>query len=190
MPRVVYYCAVTLDGYVAEPDDTIDWLTSYRGTYAGRGVEPMAGSYASFYDGVGALVCGSATYEFVLESIARGGTWPYAGKPCWVFTSRQLPVPAGDAVDVRFAAGRVADVFDELIGSAGAGDLWIVGGGPVASEFADEGLLDEVHLHVVPVVLAAGKPLFARRLARPMQLLAVAPRDNGMVELRYAVTHG
>ena len=51
-----------------------------------------------------------------------------------------------------------------MIESAGDRDLWIVGGGNVASQFADEGLLDEVLVTVVPVVLGEGKPLFDRRL--------------------------
>jgi dihydrofolate reductase len=91
---------------------------------------------------------------------------------------------------VRIVSGAVADLYDEMIASAGEGDLWVVGGGHVASQFADEGLLDEVCVTVVPVVLAEGKPLFERRLVgRPMQLTGVVPRANGMVELRYEIRH-
>jgi dihydrofolate reductase len=84
--------------------------------------------------------------------------------------------------------GAVAELYDEMVGSASEGDLWVVGSGNVASQFADEGLLDEVRVTVVPVVLAKGKPLFERRLAGgPMRLAGVVPRDNGMVELRYEI---
>jgi dihydrofolate reductase len=73
-----------------------------------------------------------------------------------------------------------------MLSSAGEGNLWIVGGGNVASQFADEGLLNEVLVTVVPVVLGDGKPLFDRRLAGgPMRLVGVLPRASGMVELRY-----
>ena len=185
MTRLVYYCASTLDGYIAEADDTIDWLMGYRGTYAGAGVEPMAGSYERFYDGVGSLVMGSATYEFVLE---HGGEWPYEGKPCWVLTSRPLAIPEGEGVDVRLASCPVAEVYDEIVAAARPRDVWVVGGGNVASQFADEGLLDELRVQVVPVVLASGKPLFDRRLpGGPMQLSGAAPRDNGMVDLTYEI---
>jgi dihydrofolate reductase len=75
-----------------------------------------------------------------------------------------------------------------MISAAGAGDLWVVGGGNVASQFADRGLLDEVHATVVPVVLGQGKPLFDRRLpGDPMQLVGTRSFDSGMVELRYEV---
>ena len=56
----------------------------------------------------------------------------------------------------------------------------------MASQFADEGLLDELIVTVVPVVLGQGKPLFDRRLpGNPMELTGVRPFANGMVELRY-----
>ncbi|MFL5870944.1 MAG: dihydrofolate reductase family protein, partial [Solirubrobacterales bacterium] len=98
--------------------------------------------------------------------------------------SRDLPVPEGE--DVRIVNGSVAEMFDELIASAGDRDLWIVGGGNVASQFTDAGLLDEVAVTVVPVVLGEGKPLFDRRVAdAPMRLTGALPRSNGMVELRY-----
>jgi dihydrofolate reductase len=64
----------------------------------------------------------------------------------------------------------------------------VVGGGNVASQFADAGLLDELHATVVPVVLGEGKPLFDRRLpAGPMQLIGTRSFDSGMVELRYTI---
>jgi dihydrofolate reductase len=63
-----------------------------------------------------------------------------------------------------------------------------VGGGNVASQFADQGLLDELIVTVVPVVLGEGKPLFDRRLpGGPMQLTGTRPFDSGMVEVRYSL---
>ena len=66
-----------------------------------------------------------------------------------------LPLPEGEGVDVRIANASVGELYDEMAAAAGDGVLWVVGGGSVASEFADEGLLDEVHMTVVPVVLGA-----------------------------------
>ncbi len=187
-----YYCAATLDGFIAEADDSLGWLLDYEGSFEGEGVEPSpmsdGGSYERFYDGVGALVSGSATYEFVLDHIADGGEWPYKGKPYWTLSSRELPLPEGEGVDVRFASAEVADLHDEMIAAAGGRNLWIVGGGNVASQFADHGLLDEVNVTVVPVVLGAGKPMFDRRLpGGPMQLLGTRTFSSGMVELSYEI---
>jgi dihydrofolate reductase len=187
--KVVYYCAASLDGYIAEADDTIEWLMGYEGEPPSDGVEPVEGGYEDFYERVGALVSGSVTYEFILGHMEEGDTeWPYPGKPYWVLSSRDLPVPEGEGVDVRLVDGTVGELFDEMRASAGADQLWVVGGGNVASQFADAGLLAEVRVTVVPVVLGSGKPLFDRRVRSDgMRLVAVLPRANGMVELGYEV---
>ena len=186
MSRAQYYCAASLDGYIAESDDTLAWLMEYRGSFEGGGAEPMKGSYDRFYDGVGALVMGSATYEFILRHEGKGERWPYPGKPTWVLTSRDLPRHSAADADIRFANAEVTALYDEMMAAAGERDLWVVGGGNVASQFADEGLLDEVVVTVVPVVLGQGKPLFDRRVpGGPMQLVGTRTLDTGMVELRY-----
>ena len=192
MSKTQYYCAASLDGYIAETDDTLAWLTEYEGTFEGGGVEPSPmsewGSYEQFYRGVGALVSGANTYEFVLDHMADDSDWPYKGKPCWVLSSRDLPTPEGKGIDVRVVNAEVADLHEQMVSAAGEQNLWVVGGGNVASQFADSGLLDEVLVTVVPVVLGAGKPLFDRRLpAGPMQLIGTRIFDTGMVELRYEV---
>jgi dihydrofolate reductase len=184
MPSVQYYCAATLDGYIADPDDGLDWLTGYRGSYDGK-APPVEGGYDEFYEDVGALVAGSTTYEWVLDHVEE---WPYAGKPFFVMTSRELALPGGEQVDVRFVNGSVTDLVDKMLAAAGGGALWVVGGGNVASQFADADLLDEVMVTVVPVVIGQGKPLFDRGMpGGAMQLTEVLPRASGMVELRYQV---
>ncbi len=190
MAKTQYYCAATLDGYIADEDDGIDWLTGYEGSFDGEGAEPGpmsdGGSYGSFYEDVGSLISGSTTYEFVLDHMGGGGRWPYAGKPYWVLSSRDLDVPKGE--DVRILKADVQDIHDDLVAAAGGKNVWVVGGGNVASQFADEGLLDELLLTVVPVVLGSGKPLFDRAPpGGPMQLLGTRTYETGMVELRYGI---
>jgi dihydrofolate reductase len=188
MAKTVYYCASSLDGYIAESDDTIGWLTGYKGSFEGNGVQPIEGGYEEFYEGVGALVSGSVTYEFVYRELtASGSDWPYKGKPTWILSSRDLPKLEGEGVDIRIVDAPVSDLYDGLIAAAGERDLWVIGGGNVASQFADAGLLDQLLVTIVPVVLGGGKPLFERRLADAMQLKGVLPRRNGMVELDYDV---
>lgn len=188
--RVQYYCAASLDGYIADPDDGIEWLTGYEGSYEGADAEPGpmsgGGSYERFYEGIGALVMGSVTYEFLLEHMKKGDDLPYKGKPCWVLSSRDLPLPGGDDGEVRIRNAPVRELFAEMAESAGDGHLWVMGGGNVASQFADEGLLHDLILTVVPVVLGQGKPLFDRQLpGGPLQLTGTSVFQTGMVELRY-----
>jgi dihydrofolate reductase len=193
--KTVYYCAASLDGYIAESDDTIEWLTGYQGSVdAPDGLEPgpmvPGGAYERFYEGVGAIVSGSVTYEFVLKHTRPGADWPYRGKPYWVLSSRDLPLPDGAADEVHVVSDGVGDLIEDIRSGAGGRDIWLVGGGNVASQFAEEGLLDEVHVTVVPVVLGSGKPLFEGRLRDgPLKLLGTTVFGNGMVELRYAQQH-
>ena len=188
MARTVYYCAMSLDGYIAEADDTIDWLTGYAGSFEGEGAEPIEGHYRRFYDGVGALVMGSVTYSFVLDELGSGAEWPYRGKPAFVLSSRDLPLPDDDGRGVRIVAGRVSELYPEIRDAAGDRDVWVVGGGNVASQFAEEDLLDDLRVTVVPVVLGEGKTLFTRGLpGGAMRLAGWRAFDNGMVELRYTL---
>jgi dihydrofolate reductase len=185
MSLVRYYAAQTVDGYIAESDDTLDWLLKYEGHFEGADSDEGQAGYDSFYEGIGALVMGSTTYEWVL---AHGGEWPYVGRPTWVLSTRELERPQGEEVDVRVVDARVPDLIDEMLAAARDQDLWIVGGGNVASQFADHGLLDRVEVTVVPVVLGEGKPLFDRRLpGGPMQLIDARTFSSGMVGLTYEV---
>ena len=175
-----YYVAQSLDGYIAEPDGGLDWLTGYPSEGGGPS-GATDGAYDRFFAEVGALAMGSGTYEWMLD---RVDTWPYEGLPCWVFSSRELPAFAG--ADLRFANGSVADAHEQLVAAAGERNVWLVGGGRLASQYVEAGLLDELILTVVPVVLGDGLPTFAGRHADPpMRLTGAKPFKNGMTELRY-----
>ena len=104
---------------------------------------------------------GSTTYEWILDHEFEGKDpaewkWPY-DIPCWVFTHRELPV-VPDA-KIEFVSGDVAPVHEQMVEAAGDRNIWIVGGGDLAGQFADAGLLDEVHVSIAPVTLGAGAPL-------------------------------
>ncbi len=181
--RTVYYAAMSLDGYIAEPEERLGWLTNFEGAGSAIGEgDPTGDSYEAFFEGIGALTMGSKTYEFLV----RENVWPYGDMPAWVYTSRELP-PIEKAGGLRFASGDVAADHAEQIEAAGGKDLWVVGGGDLASQYVAAGILDLVRVTVVPVALGAGLPLFAEPLPKPMRLLDVTAFSNGMVELAYEV---
>lgn len=174
MPRTVYYTATTLDGFIADARDSLDWLFVQDVDEAG----PM--NYTAFIADVGALVMGATTYEWVRARVEAGtDTWPYA-MPTVVFTHRDLPVI--DGADVRFTRGEVETVHAEL--AALGKDVWVVGGGDLAGQFADAGLLDEIIVSIAPVTLGAGRPVFPRRYA--LRTVEVA-RNGAFACVRYAV---
>jgi dihydrofolate reductase len=136
---------------------------------------------------------GSQTYEWMLRHAAAvteatGAAWPYA-QPTWVFTTRQLP--RADGAALSFVQGDVRPVHAAMREAAAGRNLWIVGGGDLAGQFHDAGLLDEIIVQVGSVTLGRGKPLFPRRLtAPPLRLQSVRQVGPGFAELRYEVPRG
>ena len=168
----VYYTASSVDGFIADPEETLSWLL----TRDVDGSGPMG--YETFLAGVGALAMGAATYAWVR---AHEQDWSYA-VPSWVFTHRDLPPPPG--ADVRMTTADVAEVHAEMLTSAAGKDVWLVGGGDLVGQFADRGLVDEVWVQYAPVALGGGAPLLPRRLE--LRLLEVA-RNRDFACARYAV---
>lgn len=160
-PRVQYYTAASLDGYIADAQHSLDWLDA---------VPPPEddGSWDAFIAGVGVLVMGATTYEWVLrhEPTLLDGPdrWRefYGERPCRVFSHRELPGIPG--VDLAVVSGAVADAFEEIAALAGDRSVWVVGGGDLVGQFDDAGLLDEILVHLTPVVLGGGAPLLPRRI--------------------------
>jgi dihydrofolate reductase len=111
--------------------------------------------------------------------------WPY-DQPSWVFTTRTLPPIAG--ADIRFVRGDVRPVHAAMVAAAAGKNLWIVGGGDLAGQFHDHGLLDELFVQVASVTLGAGKPLLPRTITNPpLRLLSVRAVGTGFAELHYQV---
>jgi len=149
-----------------------------------------APDHGEFMRDVGVLVSGSTTYEWVLreENLLREpAKWKvfYGDRPMFVFTTRSLPRPEG--ADVRFASGKVTDHFPAITAAAGERATWVVGGGDLAGQFHDAGLLDEIRLTVAPVALDGGAPLLPRTIRAQHLTLTGARQAGAFAELTYAV---
>jgi dihydrofolate reductase len=160
MSITTYYTATSLDGFIADEQHSLEWLFRQDQDETG----PL--NYEEFFARIGAVVMGSTTYEWVLRH--ENGRWPFQ-LPAWVMTSRDLPKVDGD---VRFARGDVRSVHEAMTAVAGGKDLWIVGGGDLAGQFADAGLLDEIIVYLAPVTLGSGAPLLPRKLDLRLEELA------------------
>jgi dihydrofolate reductase len=176
-----YYTASSLDGFIATPDDSLEWLMQFG--------DPEDTSYPAFISEVGALAMGASTYLWLHEHHLRLGSerqqpWSYT-QPTWIFTHRELPGVPG--ADIRFVRGDVRPVHAQMVAAAGGKNVWVVGGGELAGQFHDAGLLDEVIVTVAPVTLGAGKPLLPRIIASPPLRLVSTSRYGEFAELRFAV---
>lgn len=180
--KTQYFTATSLDGFIATEDDSLDWLFPLG--------DINDTSYPRFIAEVGALAMGASTYLWMVRHAEKvkqeaGAPWPYA-QPTWVFSHRALPRIPG--ADVRFVQGDVRPVHRDMVSAAGNGNVWVVGGGDLAGQFYDAGLLDEVIIQVASVTLGKGKQLFPRRVTDPSwKLLSVRQVGAGFAELHYAV---
>ncbi|MYN09219.1 dihydrofolate reductase family protein [Pseudoduganella aquatica] len=180
--KTQYYAATSLDGFIATEDDSLDWLFPLG--------EVGQSSYPEFIAEVGALAMGATTYEWMMRNADKviaevGSAWPYR-QPTWIFTSRKLPAIEG--ADLRFASGDVRSVYADMQAAAGGKNIWVVGGGDLAGQFYDAGLLDELILQVGSVTLGKGRPLFPRRVLSPvLSLTSMRQMGTSMAELRYDV---
>jgi dihydrofolate reductase len=176
MPRVQYYVAASIDGYIAEEDGGLQWLFD-------AAEDPITGddpNYRDFYAGVTAIAVGASTYDIML-----GHEWAYGAMPTWVFTHRTFDTPAG--ADVRYVQGSVEDHLDDMRAAAGDGVLWVLGGGELASQFVEAGALDDVIVTYVPAVLGTGIPLFARPIGGQLELTSTEELTRGAVQNIYAL---
>jgi dihydrofolate reductase len=180
--KTQYYTATSIDGFIADASNSLDWLFEVEAR--GRDM------FGPFFARVGAFTMGATTYEWVLaheklvEQPQKWREW-YGELPCWVFTHRSLPVPAG--ANITFVSGDVRPVHEAMVAAARGRNIWLVGGGELVAAFADQGLLDEIILGVAPVTLGAGAPLLPRRLPSSRLTLSSVEQVGQFAYLTYAV---
>jgi dihydrofolate reductase len=148
MTRMTLFIASSLDGFIARPDGSLDWLDAIPNP------EGTDHGYGAFLSGVQALIMGRHTYEAILRFDAG---WPYAGIPTYVASrnrSLALPTPVTRLLDEDVPGGirRIRD--------AHTGDIWLVGGGELIRHCMAHDLVDRVMLTLVPVTLGSGIRLF------------------------------
>jgi dihydrofolate reductase len=168
-PRCSAFVAASLDGFIARPDGSLDWL---------RAVEAPGEDYgfASFFAEVDALLLGRATWEVVLGF----DPWPYAGKRVAVLAHAPRQARHGET----FHAGEPARVLDALH-AEGFRHVY-ADGGSVISQLLAAGRLEALTVSVIPVVLGDGLRLFQAPLPeRRLVLESATPFPSGLVQLRY-----
>jgi len=172
MARILGYIAASLDGFIATPDDGLDWLFKYDGLDLGEH------DYGQFLKGIRTVVMGRSTYDFLERDDAP---WPYGEQRTIVVTSRPVPAPKGP-LETR------SDV-DALIAELRAlddGDVWMLGGGSLQMAFLERAALDEIEIYVMPELIGGGKPLFPPTgFAASPRLLSAKALDRGCVRLHY-----
>lgn len=168
-PRCSVFIATSLDGFIARPNGTFDFLSIVE-----RADEDYG--FADFFATVDALVIGRHTYETALAF----PDWPYAGKRCIVLTHRETPSVHGE----QFFAGAAAALVEQL--ALGSAQRLYVDGGQVIREFLAADLIDDMTISIVPVLIGTGISLFGAEVPeRRLKLESTRSYPSGLVQLHY-----
>lgn len=190
MAKTQYLVAASIDGFIADADNSLDWLfdAEERATEQAQAIRTER--FQAFFTDVGAMVLGAATYEWVLDHeklLAEPAKWQsyYGDVPSWVFTHRELPAVPGARLE--FVHGDVRGVHEQMTAAAAGKNVWLIGGGELVGQFTDHGLLDEIILSIAPATLGSGAPLLPRRLSASQLTLTSCEGDGTFAFLTYAV---
>jgi dihydrofolate reductase len=176
MTAVLWHVAMSLDGFVAAPGDDMRWVFEV-GERSDTADEVMRST--------GAILMGRGTYE--VEDRMRPGIYGGAWKGALFVLTHDPPDPAPDWMTGVFVNGGIEDVVARA--KAAAGDLNVgILGATVARDCLDAGLLDEIVVHVVPILLGDGTRLLDRPGTQQTRLEKVGVAESGqMTDLRYRV---
>jgi dihydrofolate reductase len=169
MPRIIAYFAASIDGFIASPSGSVDWLGPHDDALAG---------FAEFRETLGAAIIGRTTFDSI-----RRGPWPYEGLPVVLLTNRPCdPLLPG----VHAFAGSPQSLLEQLIPQVG-GDIWLIGGAQVLGDFAAADLIDIWRVCIIPTVLGQGVPALAAKQAAQNRLRLLGHRSykSGAMELIY-----
>jgi dihydrofolate reductase len=172
--------AASLDGFVARPDGSVDWIETSDEFAGGETLEPAAAE--AFLKTIDCYVMGSRTYETALNFEAKGFGWAYGDKPVFVLTRRALP---RTRETVEFYSGDLTQIINERLRPEFR-SIWVVGGGAVCGECLRLGLADEIRYTILPVLIGAGISFF-EKLGKDvaLHLTEVKAYKSGMVGLCY-----
>lgn len=186
MSRVIYYFAMSVDGFIADRNGELDsWLPMPEINADGQPELDEYG-YSEFYARIAAVIMGRKTCEFLLN---ESMPWPYAGRRAYVYSSQDLPRKNG--ADFEITREEPAALVQRLRAEL-AGDIWLLGGGQLASAFAERDLIDEYHIATMPALLGSGTPAIAPHTkpgggVQRLRMLSHTGTARGELLAQYAV---
>ena len=170
MRKVIYGVGISLDGYIARPDGSVDFLFM-----------PKDYSMGPFFKRIDVAVMGRKTYEVGLK-MSGGDTFKGYGMKCYVFSKKQKP---GERKGVTFVRQSPQEWLAATKKQEGK-DIWLMGGGELARDFLKDDLVDELYLGIVPTLIGEGIPaLPAEFPQREFALVENKSFSKGLIALLY-----
>ncbi|MFN8528574.1 MAG: dihydrofolate reductase family protein [Anaerolineae bacterium] len=188
MRKLIASLFVSIDGYLVAPNEDMTWVT--------QNFNDEMGQYAgSLQQSMGAILLGRVTYEIMTNAWPNWGDDVPGAKemnrvPKHVVSRTLKAASWGKYENAHVIREEVEKEIDALKKQPG-GDIVIYGSGKLVSSLTNQGLIDEYHLLVHPVILGGGKLLFddvTRRV--PLELVRSQSFKNGVVVSYYTPHKG
>jgi dihydrofolate reductase len=212
MTKLIADLSMSLDGFVAGPEPSQkdplgiggeqlhEWALkamSWRQEHGREGGTDNADSklIAALRARIGAGIMGRKMFSggsggWEDDPNPRGwwGDDPPFHHPVFVLTSHERePLEMEGGTTFHYVTDGVRSAYDQAVAAAGDKDVQVHGGGSAVSQYLREGLLDELTVHVAPVLLGSGARLLDAVPAGRLELLDTSASDTGVTHLRYAV---
>jgi dihydrofolate reductase len=168
--KIILYIAMSLDGYIAKPNDDLSFLSIVEKEGEDYG-------YADFVATVDTVLIGRKTYDWVTKQVE----FPHADKTAYVITRTPRP-NIGKTV---FYMGDLTELIRKLKSEPGK-NIFCDGGAEIVNELLKNNLIDELIISVIPILEGEGTRLFKEgRPERILRLISTKTFDSGLVQLRY-----
>lgn len=183
MAKTVLNLLVTFDGFIAGPNDEIDWIEKvHRRDSGGEKFD-----FSSFTSKLGAIITGNRSYELGIEN-----GWfknnAYGPSPIFVVCN-EIPDKMPTDADFRYVTSGIKEAHQQA--SKIAGDKWIYlfGGADVFQQFLNGDLVDEMHITIAPIIIGKGIRLFDNLKERHIELDVYEAKNhpNGMIEIKAGI---
>lgn len=177
--EVVFYSAVSVDGYIASFDkkNPVKWLDQFINEISDLSLgDEIKNSYSNFIDNVTVVIMGSKTYEDILSFDVR---YPYQEMKNFVVTSKKRKK------DINIHQFISINELIEITKN-NKGKIYIVGGGHLVGQMIDHKLIDKIIMTQMPILLGCGVRFFQSNIETQLELLRVTHSGN-FVELEYLI---
>lgn len=164
---------MSLDGFLADQDDNLDFLTPFQATGEDYG-------YTAFTKNVDTYIVGKKTYDVVMG--LTGGEFPQKDQyDCYIITRQEIE---GEK-NLTFYNRDISTLINTLKSKEGK-DIYCDGGGQIVQLLMEQQLIDEYIIHIVPTILGEGKRLFKGNVP-PQDIMLVESKSysSGMVLVHY-----